>query len=675
MVMNIKSRTNFNTQTQSNKLKTTTNPKCITNQNLALKNTVKDLKNNINQISFNYNGKYLPNIPASPYVRKNYIYERILLTKALEDKSSGNKREFYSKLQSKLNAIKSFDEAKFNAKIEKTKQEIQAIKDGTLKIEDWQASEHHYKTPEYKLKVLLSIKSARELDMSSQEDLKQKIPSSDNVSIHFLSKNNFAEENSIEIVDNKVVIKNPEYKINQTLNLTYDQFNHLFPKNTDYKKVTQQDIPDCYLVSALQTILNNPESFAKYLKIFSSDDSGNIFITIPLTKLKIQFPKDKDNKPKLFNTLQNLKLEGALGNQMFEQAYALNRIKMFSDALISKTSNENMKKDFELFMNNKFNKLTQGEDIFDDVLLELAILNKKYTKEIETLYSSDYSIYFNLNKNLSAYLSIREQLKNSIDDNLLDVLCDLESPENKRVKDAFPFLTEETDVNSIINNYIKFVNNINNLFKDEDLSLSEYYLLRNIVYLVQTKQNAIPNIGFSTILKSGNPLEVYSTFLDDTNTFIGTFNRKYPFDIDHFDPKGISIKSYKSEKASLLDNHSINNLISLSLIDFSENHDQYNISFIDPKNKFDYDHTYSIYCVDNKSKEVYLTDPNKPDWSQILPYNETIENIGFYYNELKDNEDSNLNQAKQTKSSTQSKKTDTVFKYILDKLAKKLFNR
>ena len=92
-----------------------------------------------------------------------------------------------------------------------------------------------------------------------------------------------------------------------------------------------------------------------------------------------------------------------------------------------------------------------------------------------------------------------------------------------------------------------------------------------------------------------------------------------------------------------------NNLIALSLIDDPNNPEQDYTSFIDPKNKFYYDHTYSIYCVDNKSKEVYLTDPNEPDWSQILSYDDAIENIGFYYNQFQDDENNKLNQTRTKK--------------------------
>lgn len=633
---------NDNKTTTYNKFKTTTYNKlnttqktqqdsqCITNPSLITKDEFQYLVNKINQIPFNHNGKTLQKIPQSPYIRKNYIYERILLTTELESKSSGKEKVAYSDLLSKLKVIQTYNENKLDAKIEKTKQEIQAIKDGTLKIEDWQASEHHYKTPEYKLKVLLSVKNARNIENSQDTS-----NLNNDLSPHFLSKNNFSDENSIEIVDNKVVIKNPEYKINQTLNLTYDQFNLLFPQNSDYKKVMQTNIPDCYFVSSLQTILNNPESYSKYLTIFSSDTSGNIFITIPSTKLKIKFPKDTNNQPTLFNAAQeqNINLKGALGNQMFEQAFAINKIKLFSDYLILKTSNKNMKKDFELFLNDKFKKLTQGEDIFDDVLLELALLNKKYTKEIESLNSSDCSMKNNLHQNLSTYLSIREQLQDSINDHLQDVLCEIEKPVNKKFKDTFPFITEKTDVNSIINNYIKIVNNINNLYKDGNLSDSEFDILITIAQLVSTNKNVVFNSGFSTILNSGDPNEVYSSFFDNNN-FLGTNNFKFRYNNTHYNSKGDYIKSYKAAKESLLDNNSINNLISLSLIGSPNNPEQDYTSFIDPKNKFYYDHTYSIYCVDNKSKEVYITDPNKPEQSQILSYDDVIENIGFYYNQF-----------------------------------------
>ena len=44
-----------------------------------------------------------------------------------------------------------------------------------------------------------------------------------------------------------------------------------------------------------------------------------------------------------------------------------------------------------------------------------------------------------------------------------------------------------------------------------------------------------------------------------------------------------------------------------------------------------------------------FTDPNEPDWSQILSYDDAIENIGFYYNQFQDDENNKLNQTRTKK--------------------------
>ena len=84
-----------------------------------------------------------------------------------------------------------------------------------------------------------------------------------------------------------------------------------------------QAIPNCYLVGTMNAIINNPTRRCEFYQMFSEDEKSIIFTF--KDGFNVKFPKDKEGKPKLLNN-QHDSLNGSIGYQMFEEAYALHRL-------------------------------------------------------------------------------------------------------------------------------------------------------------------------------------------------------------------------------------------------------------------------------------------------------------------------------------------------------------
>lgn len=128
-------------------------------------------------------------------------------------------------------------------------------------------------------------------------------------------------------VKNTISSSNSSYKIQienelgeeYDIKLSKKTFNKMFPMNL----LIQQKISDCYLVGTLNAIINNPKHRCEFYQMFSEDEKSITFTF--KDGFKVKFPKDDNGDPKLLNSKHN-SLNGDLGYQMFEEAYALHRL-------------------------------------------------------------------------------------------------------------------------------------------------------------------------------------------------------------------------------------------------------------------------------------------------------------------------------------------------------------
>lgn len=108
------------------------------------------------------------------------------------------------------------------------------------------------------------------------------------------------------------------------LNLTKDMFLKLFPKGKKFK-MRQGGIGNCWLISTIDGLMDNPSSRAKLYGLFRQD-GNDIYVKLPRSKNEIKFtngiPANSQNMYFLRSTSKGLK--------MIEQAYAVQKSHEYS---------------------------------------------------------------------------------------------------------------------------------------------------------------------------------------------------------------------------------------------------------------------------------------------------------------------------------------------------------
>lgn len=103
------------------------------------------------------------------------------------------------------------------------------------------------------------------------------------------------------------------------ISLSKTTFEHLFAS----QKMLKQKGQNCYLVGTLNAIINNPKHRCEFYQMFSEDENSITFTF--KDGFKVKFPKNNDGEPTLlFQGAEHL--EGKIGYQMFEEAYAIYRL-------------------------------------------------------------------------------------------------------------------------------------------------------------------------------------------------------------------------------------------------------------------------------------------------------------------------------------------------------------
>lgn len=335
-----------------------------------------DIKNLIletNDIKYNYyDNTQIPSIPLSPYIRENYIDERILLEK------KANNQDDNLNLQN-LDSIQSYQNRKFERKLQKTKQESEMIENGQLNLDEWQSEEKNYSNPAYKLRVLQNIDNFRKAKKSLVEKeglhaiLKQK-----KLKLPKLTKAKIQDDTFTTSENGNLNITNRNAGlVNIPLNLNQRDFNQLFSPDDKKFQIQQSDIQDCFLVSALESILKNPKARAKYYQCFSKDKDGSFQFTFA-DDFKVKFPKDEQGNPSTFKTVSS-NLKGDLGHQLFEQAYAIKRMNDFATlAINSNPNNTSLIKALSSFQNQQLKNLQNGNGDIDQVFNQLSQIVSRY---------------------------------------------------------------------------------------------------------------------------------------------------------------------------------------------------------------------------------------------------------------------------------------------------------
>lgn len=102
------------------------------------------------------------------------------------------------------------------------------------------------------------------------------------------------------------------------ISLSKTTFEHLFSL-----EMLKQKGLNCYLVGTLNAIINNPKHRCEFYQMFSEDENSITFTF--KDGFKVKFPKDNYGKPTLlFQDAEHL--DGAIGYQMFEEAFAIYRL-------------------------------------------------------------------------------------------------------------------------------------------------------------------------------------------------------------------------------------------------------------------------------------------------------------------------------------------------------------
>lgn len=231
-------------------------------------------------------------------------------------------------------------------------------------------------------------------------------PNNIDIDLHRLNENSFISDNIISDIDNYVIKKKPfvrEFASGATLNnivqnlangdvatiggklvvneggkivslkMTPQKFIELFPPIKRFNFL-QGKLGDCWLLSALDNIMDNPSSRTKLYKLFRQD-GNDIYIKFPNGKNEIKF---KDSKILKSNKI----LQGPLGFQMLEQAYSIHRAKMYSNQpfedILSVVANED--KQLEKLNLGKtveaFKEILDGAEIKD--LYGISLSHKRF---------------------------------------------------------------------------------------------------------------------------------------------------------------------------------------------------------------------------------------------------------------------------------------------------------
>lgn len=102
------------------------------------------------------------------------------------------------------------------------------------------------------------------------------------------------------------------------MNLTRTKYLELFPP-VDRFKFSQGKIGDCWLISTIDNIMNNPETRIHLYELFSQE-GDDMYVKLPKSKKTVKFPSSNVIISELGRNV-----EGAKGIQMIEQAFAVHR--------------------------------------------------------------------------------------------------------------------------------------------------------------------------------------------------------------------------------------------------------------------------------------------------------------------------------------------------------------
>lgn len=184
-----------------------------------------------------------------------------------------------------------------------------------------------------------------------------------------------------QYIKNKI-IANGLYKIQLenelgkqcSINLSKETFNNMFKDN----KMISQAIPNCYLVGTMNAIINNPTRRCEFYQMFSEDEKSIIFTF--KDGFNVKFPKDKEGKPKLLNN-QHDSLNGSIGYQMFEEAYALHR-------LYDRAKNGYKKFKLDRTIENDIKIYAQKDEKLENEFSDIISKSAKYIENTSKTYTT-----------------------------------------------------------------------------------------------------------------------------------------------------------------------------------------------------------------------------------------------------------------------------------------------
>lgn len=147
--------------------------------------------------------------------------------------------------------------------------------------------------------------------------------------------NTAAEEISREVAKGDVVKVGDKLFVNDDgelieLKLTKEKFAELFNQTEGFCLKQGVKSSDCWLISALDNIMDNSLARAKFYRLFRQD-GNDIYIKFPKANQEIKF---SDSKTRIIEN----GLKGPLGLQMFEQAYSVHRFGDYSNDLVEDIS-------------------------------------------------------------------------------------------------------------------------------------------------------------------------------------------------------------------------------------------------------------------------------------------------------------------------------------------------
>ena len=237
-----------------------------------------------------------------------------------------------------------------------------------------------------------------------------------------------------QIADSKNVgikLKNGEI---EELKISKKTYNELFPDGADMN-ISQQKIGDCYLVSSLYSLMENPKTRADVLRCFTEDAAGNITCKLPDSSVEFtlgtcDLTSDYVNQSKI--------VKGSEGARMLEYTYGLNLLQ----------DGQNYIQDRLSFWINPFNSTNKELSLLYDILYtgdtDITLNKLNETAKKHNIDNYDFNKIANIDKKTQTAIIDYNKVRECISSNETKINSEIQKLQNDLVDLANGTIKEET---------------------------------------------------------------------------------------------------------------------------------------------------------------------------------------------------------------------------------------